>query len=92
MKVLLDQRYNITVPPVPAFDMNESDGGADSPRRMMVTDGSLTAEERLTANWFVSCSFRAVAAYFVFVLYEPVQFRFIHSILIFKTGVRKNAG
>jgi hypothetical protein len=52
--------------PVPAFPVNESDGGADSPRRTMVTDGSLTAEERLTANWFVSCSFRAFCGLFCF--------------------------
>ncbi len=53
---------------------------------------SLTAAERLTANWFVSCSFRAFAANFVFAFYEPVQFRLIYPYVIFKTGDRKNAG
>ena len=66
MEVLLDHRYNRAVPPVPAFPVNESGGGADSPRRTMVTDGSLTAEERLTAYWFVYCSFRAFCGLFCF--------------------------
>ena len=52
----------------------------------------MASPERLIANWFVSCSFRAFAAYFAFAFYEPVQFRLIYPYLIFKTGVRKNAG
>jgi hypothetical protein len=52
----------------------------------------MASPERLIANWFVSCSFRAFAAYFAFAFYEPVQFRLIYPYLIFKTGGRKNAG